>query len=152
MKVFCTIMLALAISCRGGTTPQSASRPARAPDPPVGKLEAPKPRFPPTPAGKTMRAWFDAFNSGDEVRIKEFAATYNYPKPDELVAFRKRTGGFELITLGTVWGLEVKFVVKEKNSPTKVVGRLRVTDTDPAVIETLELDVAPPGITGDDDR
>src|SRR5262245_21206564 len=143
MKVFCTATLALAISCGGGPTPQPVARPARAPDPPIGKLAAPRPRFPPTPAGKTMRAWFDAFNSGDEVRIEEFAATYKYPKPDELVAFRKRTGEFELISLGTVWELEVRFVVKEKNGPTKVVGRLRVKDTEPAVIETLELEARP---------
>jgi len=151
MKVFCTATLALAISCGGGPTPQPVARPARAPDPPIGKLEAPRPRFPPTPAGKTMRAWFDAFNSGDEVRIREFADTYKYPKPDELVAFRKRTGGFELINLGAVWELEMRFVVKEKNSSTKVLGRLRVKDADPAVIEMFELEAIPPGTTDDDD-
>lgn len=145
MKVLCTIALALALAC-GGTNHPPVSQPAKAPDPPVGKLAAPKPRFPPTHAGKTLGAWFDAFNCGDEARIKEFGATYKYPAADTLVALREQTGGFELVTLAMDWDLEARFVLKEKNSATQVVGWLQVKASDPAVIEMFALEALPPGM------
>jgi hypothetical protein len=145
MRVFGTVALALALSC-GGRPPPDPASPA-ASDPPVGKLEAPVARFPPTPAGKTMGAWWDAFNSGDEARIREFAATYKYPSPDELVALRNQSGGFQLTLLEMEYELALRFVVKEKKSPTTVAGWLRVKDGDPAVIEMFELEVIPPGIS-----
>jgi len=146
MKVLSRVVFALALSC-GGTSPSPVSQPAKAPDPPVGKLEAPRARFPPTHAGKTLAAWFEAFNSGDEARIKEFAVTYKYPALDELVALREQTGGFQLIALAMGWELEARFVLEEKNSATQVVGWLQVKDADPAVIEMFELEAIPPGIT-----
>lgn len=148
MKVLCGATLAFAISC-GGPAPTPTSRPAKAADPPVGKLQAPRARFPPTHAGKTLGAWFDAFNSGDAARIREFAATYKYPAPDELVALREQTGGFELMGLEMKWDLEAQIVVKEKKSATQVVGWLRVKDADPAVIEMFELEAVPPGMTAE---
>lgn len=149
MKALCTVTLALVLSC-GGSAPPPASQPARAPDPPVGKLEAPKPRFGPTPAGKVMGALFEAFNSGDEARIKEFAATYKYPAPDELVALREQTGGFELVALGMGWDFEAGVVLKEKKGATQVVGWLQVKDADPPVIDMFELEAIPPGMTPDE--
>jgi len=142
MKAFATVGLILAIAC--GSSLPKPPKPSK-PDPePVGELEAPKPKFPPTPAGKTFVAWLDAFNSGDEARMRAFAATYKYPVPDNLATLRNQTGGFDVISLKAGWELELRFVVKAKKSPTTAAGRLRVKNGHPAVIETFELDAIRP--------
>jgi hypothetical protein len=142
MKVLCTVTVALALSC-GGSNPTPLTRPAEARDT-VGELQAPKPNFSPTPAARTLGAWLEAFNSEDEARIKEFVATYTYPTPDELVALRRQTGGFALITLSLESERQARFVFKAKESPTHFRGWLRVKDTDPALIEIFELEAVPP--------
>jgi hypothetical protein len=107
---------------------------------------APKPVIPDTAAGRTMSAWLDAFNSGDEPRMEEFAARYKYPEPEAIVPFRVQTGGFELINVQNSEPLYVTFVVQEKNSPLQAVGWLRVKDEDPAVIDMFTLLAIPPGM------
>jgi hypothetical protein len=89
-------------------------------------------------------------NSGDEPRMKEFTARYNYPEPDAGVRFRAQTGGFELIAVHTSKLLYVTFTVREKNTPTEAVGWLKVKSGDPAVIDMFELLAIPPGTTAAD--
>src|SRR2546423_1043913 len=135
MKAFSAVTLVLAVSCSGSPPhmPAPASLgPAEAEA--VGELEPPRLLFPPTPAGKTLGAWFDAFNSGDEARIKEFASMYMYSAPEDLATLRNQTGGFDIVSVETSWRLALRFVVKEKSGPTSAVGGLRVKDTDPALI------------------
>ena len=56
------------------------------------------PAIPDTPAGHTLQAWFDAFNSGDRARIQAYLTRYEPTKPvDATVGFREQTGGFELL-------------------------------------------------------
>src|SRR5881409_2696626 len=53
--------------------------------------------IPDTPAGHTLQAWLDAFNSGDRARIQAYHTKYEPSKSaDATVAFRDQTGGFEL--------------------------------------------------------
>jgi retinol-binding protein 3 len=124
------------------TTPDPPIAPA-----PVAKPEPPKSIIPQTPAGKTLSAWLEAFNSGDEPRIKEFAARYKYPDSDELVPFRAQTGGFELISIGKSERLELSFQAKEKNGPLQAAGWIRVKDGDPPTIELFDMLAIPPGTT-----
>src|SRR5437667_442842 len=52
------------------------------------------PVIPDTPAGHTLHAWLDAFNSGDRARIQAYVATYDLTQSaDGTVAFRERSGG-----------------------------------------------------------
>src|SRR5437879_6750013 len=56
--------------------------------------------IPNTPAGKVLRAWVDAYNSGDSARVAMFFRTYS--AEDALrgaFAFRKMTGGLFVICL-----------------------------------------------------
>src|ERR1700675_4817392 len=56
--------------------------------------------FPDTPAGRTLRAWLDAFNSGDKAKIQAFTAKYQLSKPaDDSIAFHGQTGGFDLLSI-----------------------------------------------------
>jgi len=56
--------------------------------------------IPGTPAGEALRAWIDAFNSADSTRIAAFLRTYESDVPvNNLLAFRRSTGGFDLLSI-----------------------------------------------------
>ena len=109
------------------------------------------PAIPDTPAGHTLQAWLDAFNSGDRARIQTYIAKYE-PKGavDETIAFRDQTGGFELFGIDKSERLHIEFRVKEKASPTTAVGKIDVSDADPAVVSSFSLRAIPPGMTAAD--
>src|SRR5438034_10962789 len=89
------------------------------------------PGIPDTPAGHTLQAWLDAFNSGDRARIQAYVATYDPTQSaDGTVSFRERTGGFDLLGVDKGDRLRIEFRVKERASPTCVVGWLEVNASD----------------------
>jgi hypothetical protein len=109
------------------------------------------PAIPETPAGHTLQAWLDAFNSGDRARIQAYLAKYEPTKPvDGTVAFRDRTGGFELLGIDKSDRLHIEFRVKEKASPTTALGKIDVKDADPAEVVSFSLRGIPPGMTAAD--
>jgi hypothetical protein len=109
------------------------------------------PAIPDTPAGHTLRAWLDAFNSGDRARIQAYSAKYEPTKPvDGTMAFRQQTGGFELLGIEKSERLRIEFLVNEKASPTTALGKMDVKDADPAEVVSLSLRAIPPGMTAAD--
>lgn len=107
--------------------------------------------IPDTPAGHTMQAWLDAFNSGERARIQAYLAKYEPTRAvDETVAFRDQTGGFELLGIDKSERLHIEFRVKEKASPTIGLGKLDVSDAEPAVVVGFSLRAIPPGMTAAD--
>jgi len=107
--------------------------------------------IPDTPAGHTLQAWLDAFNSGDRARIQAYQVKYQPTMPvDEMVAFRDQTGGFELLGIDKSERLHIEFRVKEKASPTTAIGKFDVSDADPAVVLSFNLRAIPPGMTAAD--
>ena len=109
------------------------------------------PVVPDTPAGHTLHAWLDAFNSGDRARIQAYVATYDPTQSaDGIVSFRERTGGFDLLGVDKGDRLHIEFRVKERASPTVVVGKLEVKDADPARVVHFSLRAIPPGMTAAD--
>jgi hypothetical protein len=66
------------------------------------------PAIPDTPAGHTLQAWLDAFNSADRARIQAYIAKYEPTGAvDETIGLRDQTGGFDLLGIdkGTLdWG------------------------------------------------
>lgn len=102
--------------------------------------------IPDTPAGHSLKAWLDAFNSGDQARLQAFIAKYDpSDSADEMAAFRQQTGGFEVVSVGESEPLHIEFSVKEKASPRIAVGRLDLKDAESAVISSLSLRAIPPG-------
>jgi len=109
------------------------------------------PAIPDTPAGHTLQAWLDAFNSGDRARIQAYIAKYEPTGAvDETVGFREQTGGFDLLGIDKSERLHIEFRVKEKASPTTAVGKIDVSDADPAVVTSFGLRAIPPGMTAAD--
>src|SRR2546421_12039897 len=109
------------------------------------------PVIPDTPAGHTLHAWLDAFNSGDRARIQAYVATYDPTQSaDGTVSFRERSGGFDLLGVDKGDRLHIEFRVKERGSPTVAVGKLEVKDADPAGVVHFSLRAIPPGMTAAD--
>ncbi|MBS2026636.1 MAG: S41 family peptidase [Deltaproteobacteria bacterium] len=121
-----------------------SSLPALA-DPPLAKVS---PTIPDTPAGRTLRAWLDAFNSGDPAKFQAYRAIYE-PKSsgDGWASFREQTGGFELLSVDKSERLRISFQVKEKSSARIARGRLDVTDGDPPHVAKLWLRAIPAGMS-----
>ena len=104
---------------------------------------------PDTPAGHTLQAWLDAFNSGDRAKVETYVKTVD-PKQtvDGMMSFRSQTGGFELIGIDSSEPLHVRFRVKEKGGPTTALGNLLVKDGTPPTVVTFGLNGAPSGSGG----
>jgi retinol-binding protein 3 len=104
--------------------------------------------IPDTPAGRVLAAWLEAFNGGDQARLGAYQQEYE-PTPslplDALMGFRARTGGFDLVGIHKSERLRVEFLVKERASDTRGIGRFVVTPSDPPQVTTSGIWVIPPG-------
>ncbi len=101
---------------------------------------------PDTPAGHTLQAWLDAFNSGDRAKVEAYVKTVDKSETvDGLMSFRNQTGGFDLIGIESSEPLHVRFRVKEKGGPTTALGNLLVKDGEPPTVVTFGLSALPPG-------
>jgi retinol-binding protein 3 len=106
----------------------------------------PQTNIPAGPAGETLKAWLEAFNSNDRAKIESYCQKYD-PKeaPDRMLSFRNQTGGFELLQILKSERTHLEFVVKEHNSDTRAVGDLEVRDADPPAVVQFGLRALPPG-------
>ena len=102
---------------------------------------------PDTPAGHTLQAWLDAFNSADRARIETYVNTIDHSQSvDGLLSFRNGTGGFDLMSIESSEPLHIRFRVKEKGGETTALGNLLVKDGQPPTVETFGLRALPPGV------
>src|ERR1700723_2177548 len=84
---------------------------------------------PDTPAGHTLQAWLDAFNSDDRAKVEAYVKTVDKSENvDGMLSFRGQTGGFELIGIESREPLHLRFRVKEKGGPTTALGNLLVKE------------------------
>ena len=101
---------------------------------------------PDTPAGHTLQAWLNAFNSDDRAKVEAYVKTVdNSENVDGMMSFRGQTGGFELIGIESSEPLHLRFRVKEKGGPTTALGNLLVKDGQPPTVATFGLSALPPG-------
>jgi hypothetical protein len=110
-----------------------------------------QPSVPDTPAGRTFKAWLDAFNSGDRAQIAAYVQKYQ-PKGsvDGLLSFRTQTGGFELLEILKSEPLYLEYIVKERRSDTRAVGKIDVKNGEPAEVANFMLLAIPPGTSTSD--
>jgi hypothetical protein len=121
------------------TSPIGGQVPAAAPTQPV-VTEIPK-----TPAGEALRAWLDAFNSGDTARLGAYYRRFQ-PEiaPDDEIGFREQTGGFELLSIERSEPRHLEFTVRERNSPMTGYGVLDVSSAEPVRVITRRLQAMGP--------
>jgi hypothetical protein len=102
--------------------------------------------IPDTPAGHTLRAWLDAFNSGDRARIETYVKTVDPKKSVDLyVSFRDKTGGFDLLSIESSEPLQVSFGMKAKTGSLTAFGNLLVKDGQPPTVVSFVTHLAPSG-------
>jgi hypothetical protein len=119
---------------------------ARAPQTTPDTQVASQPTIPDTPAGRTFKAWLEAFNSGDRALLDAYYKKYEPGKSAENeMRFRDMTGGFELLKIMKSEPLHLEFVVKERHSDTKAIGKLDVKEGEPAEVADFGLRAIPPG-------
>lgn len=102
--------------------------------------------IPNTPAGHTLKAWLDAFNSGDRPTEEKYLKTYDPERSlDDEMRFRGMTGGFILTQILKSEPQRIEFMVKERNSDTVGIGKMEVKPGDPAKVASFGLRAVPPG-------
>ena len=96
------------------------------------QTQAGAPAIPDTPAGSILRAWLDAFNSGDTIRMDAYYRQY---QPDrrarDEIGFRNEVGGFDLVSIERSEPRHVEFVVKERKGDRTAYGVIEVSETEP---------------------
>lgn len=103
--------------------------------------------IPNTPAGKTLQAWLEAFNSGDRNTIEAYVKNIDHQQSvDGMLSFRTQTGGFDLLSIESSEPMHIRFRVKEKNSETRAIGSITVKNGEPPTVESFGLRALPPGV------
>ncbi|MGC1104984.1 MAG: S41 family peptidase [Candidatus Acidiferrales bacterium] len=99
---------------------------------------------PDTPAGHTFSAWLRAFNSGDQAQLDAYYHKYDPGKSaGDIMAFRKQTGGFDLLQIIKSEPLHLEVLIKEHLSDTRALAKLDLKDASGQVAE-LSLRALPP--------
>jgi hypothetical protein len=107
--------------------------------------------IPDTPAGRTLKAWLDALNSGDRARMAAYCAkTDPDSDADEWIAFYKYTGGVDLVAIDKSERLHIEFRAKDRGTPNVGVGKLDVEDGHSPRVTSFGLRAIPPGMTAAD--
>jgi hypothetical protein len=107
--------------------------------------------IPDTPAGGVLKAWLDAFNSGDSARITAYYKQYQPDvDADGQIAFRARTGGFDLLSIERTEARHVEFMVKERGGATTAFGLLELGAVQPPQVASFQLLAVPKTVTAAD--
>ena len=107
--------------------------------------------IPDTAAGRTLKAWLTAFNSGDRAVMDAYYKKYDPSKSvDDEKRFRDMTGGFDLLKILKSEPLHVEFLVKEKRGDTQAIGKIDVKEGEPALVSDFGLRAIPPGTSASD--
>jgi hypothetical protein len=107
--------------------------------------------IPDTPAGHTLQAFFDAFNSGDHDRIAAYVKEYDPENSaDGLTGFSGQTGGFTLTSIERSTPDKLTFRVHGRRDNVDAYGVLQLASTAPPRVKRLNIRALPPGARLDD--
>jgi hypothetical protein len=106
---------------------------------------------PDTPAGQTLRAFFDAFNTADHDRIAAYVKEYDPENnADGLTSFSNQTGGFTLVSIVHSAPDRLTFIVHGRGDNIDAYGVLLLAGTQPPRVKRLIIRALPPGAKLDD--
>jgi hypothetical protein len=132
------IIVTLATFLPAGVSPLCAQVPAA--------TQAGQVAVPDNAAGRALRSWLDAFNSGDAAKLNAYYQRYEPAKSaDDAMGFRDATGGFELLSVEKSQPLHVEFLVKEKKGDTRAFGALDVAPGESGTVKHFTLLAIPAG-------
>jgi len=102
---------------------------------------------PDTPAGHTLQAWLDAFNSSDRAKVEAYVKTLDPTQSvDGILSFRSQTGGFDLLSIESSEPLHIRFLVKGRSDGITALGSLILNDSQPPRVANLSVRALPPGV------
>ena len=108
---------------------------------------------PDTPAGHTLQAFLNAFNSGDHDRIAAYVKEYDPENnADGLTSFSGQTGGFTLTSILHSTADKLTFMVHGRRDNVDAYGVLQLASTAPPKVNTLRIRAIPPGAKLDDSQ
>lgn len=106
---------------------------------------------PDTPAGHTLQAFLDAFNSADHDRIAAYVKEYDpQNSTDGLTSFSNQTGGFTLVTIVHTAPDNLSFLVHGRGDNIDAYLTLQLASTSSPVVKRLNIRAIPPGAKLDD--
>jgi retinol-binding protein 3 len=106
---------------------------------------------PDTPAGRTLRAFLDALNSGNHDRIAAYVKEYDPENnADQLTSFSGETGGFALLSIVQSKPDTLSFVVRGRADNLDAYGVLQLSGTTPPRVKRINIRAIPPGAKVDD--
>jgi hypothetical protein len=107
--------------------------------------------IPDTPAGHTLQAFLNAFNSGDHDRIAAYVKEYDPENnADGLTSFSSQTGGFTVVSIRHSTADKLTFLVHGRGDNISAYGVLQLASTAPPRVKTLSIRAIPPGAKLDD--
>jgi N-terminal domain of Peptidase_S41 in eukaryotic IRBP len=106
---------------------------------------------PDTPAGHTLQAFLDAFNSADHDRIAVYVKEYDpQTGADGLTSFSNQTGGFTLVSIVHTAPDKLSFLVHGRGDNIDAFGILQLASTSPPHVKYLSIRAIPPGAKPED--
>lgn len=107
--------------------------------------------IPNTPAGQTLQAFFDAFNSADSAKLATYIKDYDPTVTvAQLLAFSGQTGGFTLLSIKNSAADKIVFLVKGRSDNIEALGNLQLATTAPPRVKVLTIRAIPSGATIED--
>jgi hypothetical protein len=106
---------------------------------------------PDTPAGHTLRAFLEAFNSADHDRIAAYVKEYDPENNvDGLTGFSNQTGGFTLVSILHSTPDRLTFLVHGRADNMDAFGVLQLSGTAPPQVKRINIRALPPGAKPDE--
>lgn len=108
------------------------------------------PSIPNTPVGAVVKAWYDAYGSGDTARITDFYRKYQPERVERnTVQYRTGSGGFNILSIERAEPRHIEFLARERNTPQTYYAILDLSPTDPPRITSSFLMTLGPNATID---
>jgi len=115
----------------------------------LGAQTAP-PSLPNTPAGTVVKAWYDAYGSGDTARVTDFYRRYQPRRVAEnTVQYRTELGGFDIVSIERTEPRRMEFITRGRKTPETFYAIVDVTAAEPPQIVTSYLIPMGPNATVD---
>jgi hypothetical protein len=111
---------------------------------------AQSPAIPGTPAGRTLSAFLDAFNSADHAKLDAYIHTYDSSETvDDLAGFHAETGNFTLLSIVDSTPSFISFRLKQASDGKEVFGTFSLASTNPPKVKSWTVRLMRPGQTLD---
>ena len=113
----------------------------------------PLPALPSSPVGVVVKAWYDAYGSGDTTRITEFYRQYQPERVERnTVQYRTAAGGFDILSIERADPMHMEFVTRERKTPQTYYAIVDLAPGEPTRIATSQLLTLGPNATVDNLR